>query len=537
MSTKPFGFLQEDFHSEVLSFLLELVSDQYPNKELILYNNIDRYNNRKKYTNRYKNLTVRSLDKYIPDMANNVCEKIFIISYDNVFHLSLLLPYRDQLIFIAHSSKHIKAYTDHNLTYFSLTSLLSTSFMLPLTKDISSFSSNYIEPSSDVKNIESMQSIKDKNLEVLMIVGSFFKNNKDIDVLEEILETKRYIIVICSSELTEDLRDFVHKHHDYVYIALNLSTDDLIYTINFFNIRYLLFTPPKDSKFYTSSWSGSLQFAFDHNLHLIMPNIIGQIYNFKNHCTICYNTTDDIISSLDSGEVLKYSVNESYQKIRDNVFTRNKVVLQFILDKKKSSQLGHYKINFTEDVISQVNKYQELLDSSIKYHADAENPEQAENIVRNRKIKYMANKTIIQVGIDDTIFPLSLLLLESTSKIIQFVQDLNTAKYFKDIFLYNNLYKRITFYNAVLGSENKTRDTYETFCLDTLRYENVGIIYIKDTLFGNFVTGGIDTIQKYNPLIFVHKTIENEYTNTDNLLSSIGYTKRDIGNFIIYINE
>jgi hypothetical protein len=536
---KPFGFLQEDFHSEVLSFLLELVSHHFPETELILYNNIDRYNNKRKYTQKYKNLIVKSLDTFIPDMVGDICEKIFVISYDNIFHLSLLLPYRDRLIFIAHSPKHIKAYQDHRIPYFALTSLLSTSFMLPLTNDVSHLSIEYVQPSDDVKNKEAMQNIKDRGFEILMMVGSFFNNNKDLEVIRSLLETKRYIIVICSSELTQDLQDFVREYEEYVYVALNLSTDDLIYTINFFNIRYLLFTPPRDSKFYTSSWSGSLQFAFDCNLRLVLPGIIAQMYDIKNPAIVCYNTTEDIISSLDSGDVLKYSVNEEYQKIRDRVFNRNQTVLQYILEEKPSSNLGHYKINFTEDVNNKVDMYQKLLDNSIKY-IDNESKLDANQIVQMRKTKYMQDKTILQVGIDDTIFSLSLLLLERTSKIVHFVQDLQRAKYFKELFVYNNLDKRITFYYAVLGSQNKAsydKNVPESFCLDTLKYTDpIGIIHIRGDLFSEFLLGAKDTIQKYKPLIFVYDNVNQKtsYTN-DNILLSNGYVAKFIDNYTLYM--
>jgi len=46
LRTLRLGFLQEDFHSEVLDFLLELCNNVYPDAHLILYNDIDRYNNK-----------------------------------------------------------------------------------------------------------------------------------------------------------------------------------------------------------------------------------------------------------------------------------------------------------------------------------------------------------------------------------------------------------------------------------------------------------------------------------------------------------
>ena len=110
MSLKPIGFLQEDFHSEVLDFLLELITSREPTRQIILYNRHDRYNNKDIYKQKYLNFTVRSLNNYIHDMVNNVCEKIIVVSYDNIFHIDLLEPYKDRLIFIAHSQDHIQLF-------------------------------------------------------------------------------------------------------------------------------------------------------------------------------------------------------------------------------------------------------------------------------------------------------------------------------------------------------------------------------------------------------------------------------------------
>ena len=44
-SLKPYGFLQEDFHSEVLDYLFELITYREPKRKLVLYNEVDRYQN------------------------------------------------------------------------------------------------------------------------------------------------------------------------------------------------------------------------------------------------------------------------------------------------------------------------------------------------------------------------------------------------------------------------------------------------------------------------------------------------------------
>ena len=174
---KPIGFLQEDFHSEVLSFLLELINFKHPNKKMIIYNHIDRYNNICIYENQYKNLQRRDLQSFLPDLNNNVCEYIFVISYDNVINFLMLLNYTNNLIFIAHSSKHIDTFKKFNVNFFSLTNLLSNRFMLPISK---------VKINVDVNNFtitENMETIKYNNLEKIIMVGSFFENNKDLKLL------------------------------------------------------------------------------------------------------------------------------------------------------------------------------------------------------------------------------------------------------------------------------------------------------------------------------------------------------------------
>ena len=115
-SLKPYGFLQEDFHSEVLDYLFELITYREPKRKLVLYNEVDRYQNLDIYKKKYTNLTTLGLDHFVPDLVNKACEKMFIISFDNVFHLHFLLHYKRDLVFMVHSSEHVCKLKKYNLS-------------------------------------------------------------------------------------------------------------------------------------------------------------------------------------------------------------------------------------------------------------------------------------------------------------------------------------------------------------------------------------------------------------------------------------
>lgn len=519
--TKPLGFLQEDFHSEVLSFLFELVSTKFPNRKMILYNIQDRYDNKSIYKQMYKNLEIRDLQSFFPDLNNNVCEKTFVISYDNIVHFSLFLQYKNDLIFITHSPKHVEIFKKHDVKYFALTGLLSTDFMLPITNKTLSkefFSDHKLN--ADVANMDIMQTIRNRNLTVLLIVGSFFENNKDIGLLKNIIDTKDYIIVVCTTELTKELTDFVKDNQDYVYVSLNLTTRDLRFTIAYFDIKYLLFTPPKESKFYTSSWSGSIQFAFDHDLHIIIPNIIAKIYDIDNPDVISYKCLDDIINGIkSSNKNITY-----YQKIRDDIFLRNKIVFDSLFNNIKTSNVGHFKINYHEhqsDVDNKVISYQKIIDT----------------ILTTGQLKeQLQNKLIISVDPDDTIFMLTSILLEHSCNVEAFISDYETAKYYKDIFTYNNKHNHIKFYHGLLGSTHQTshnKNIPETYTLDHLKYTKpVFIIYTNSDLVNDVILGALGTINTCNPFIFVKNKSIQKYNDTITLLKN--YSSITIDNFTIY---
>lgn len=519
MDSKPFGFLQEDFHSEVLSFLFELISYKEPNRQLILYNNIDKYNNREIYTSKFTNLEVVKLENFFPDLMSKRCEKVFIVSYDNILHFSFFLPFKQSLIFIAHSPKHVKHFRDHSVDFFSLSGFLSSCYMMPFTKNRLLLESDIIkdDDSKTERNQEYINKIiktKDENnMQVIMTLGSFLDNNRDIKLLHSLLDTGRFILIIFASEFTQCLQDIIKLYEDKIFVALNLSTRQVLYTIKELGISHLLFVPPSTSDFFTSSWSGSIQFAFENNIKIVMPKSLVDYYNVNTQGVIAYNLVEDIISGLSDTKNLDCT--NHYQMVRNRVFDRNSVIYDILLNRIQTRNLGHYKINYIYDVDNAIKNYQEIFKNCRKFN------------------EYLNDKIVIDIDPEDCILPLTC-LLSSKCKVVNFISNLECAKYFKNIFLYNDLDKRISFFNNVLTDVCKANYKYkdfilDSFTLDSFNYDNIGLISIKSELVESFMRGAQKTIIKSKPTIVIkHVTTPNDW------LLDLGYSYEVIKDCSIY---
>jgi hypothetical protein len=520
---KPLGFLQEDFHSEVLDFLFELVQNRDPDRKMILYNTSDRYNNKELYKKRY-NIEVKELTDYIPDMVNRVCEKIFIISYDNIFHFQLLLPYKEDLIIMAHSPKHIELCKKHNINYFSLTNLLSVQFMLPLKKNITNnriiytdlISSHKERVKRDMNTINYIKNLQNQNCKVIMMLGSFFNNNKDIELLRQLLNTKHYILMVYTNEESKELVNLIQEYKEYVFASMNLPTLEILNDIEFFDIKYLLFAPPKNSNFYTSSWSGSIQFAFDYNLHIIIPEELANMYNMNNKGIVTFNNVNDIILKTTMDECVEY--NNELQKIRDKVYDRNNIVFDVLIGLRNYQKLGDYCIEYatnSNDNIVKLDLYKNII-NSLKL-----------------KIEKLQCKDILDINNNSCLFSLVMMILEKTCNVIKFVEDMELAKMYKDIFMYNNLHNRIKIYHSKIGSTNVHRNGLDYFTLDHLCYNNVGLIHIKSSDLDDILKGGEQTIIKNNPILFIENVDSTEINSV--FLEKLGYQKIVFEYYTIYV--
>lgn len=337
MNTVPIAFLQEDFHSEVLDFLFELISKNSPNTQLIWYNNIDKYDNKALYQIKYPNLIIKGLHDFLPDLINDVFHKCFVISYDNIINVTFLLNYVSKFIFIAHSPKHIKLFNHLNLNYFSLTPLLSNNFMLPILHECNPKRtiSNRLGNQVNIEILDQMkQQAIEQNLIIITTVGYFQNDNKDLNLIHNLLSSKRILLLSFVPQISTELQELSEKNVGYIFLACSLSTSEIQFTIDYLNIKYLLFTPSLESKFYKESWSGSIAFAIDNDLNLIMPKMLSDYYNLNSPTIITYEQQEtglNIINTLQIRQNDNTIKNVDLQWIRNNVWLYNCQWIQKLL--------------------------------------------------------------------------------------------------------------------------------------------------------------------------------------------------------------
>lgn len=339
MSLKPIAFLQEDFHSEVLDFLFELITVQYPYVPIVLYNNWDRYNNKNLYKLKYSNLVIKNLKEFIKDLTDNNFQKCFVVSYDNIINLTFLINYSHKFVFIAHSPQHIELFSKYNLHYFSLTSLLSNHYMLPILHHCNPQINytNRLEQQVNTEILDQMKQISiNQDLTIVITLGYFQKDNKDLHLIHNLLDSKKILMLSFVPHISEELDELSKKNIGYIFVACNLSTSEILFTINYLNIKYLLFAPNENSKFYKESWSGSIAFAINNNLNLIMPKILSDYYKITTFSMIVYDQQENgqnIINNIQSRKINNNFDNYDLQEIRNSIWNNNTVkFLSYLMD-------------------------------------------------------------------------------------------------------------------------------------------------------------------------------------------------------------
>ena len=507
---KPIGFLQEDFHSEVLDFLCELVTNIYPNRQLNLYNDKDKYNNKDIYKEKYRNFNIKRLEDFIPDMTNKTCEKIIVVSYDNIFHLRLLQPYTDHLIFIAHSDKHVYSFKELNMNYFTLTSLLSKeNFMLPILKT----SKKYIPEKFEMKpgNKQSILELKSvahtKNLTIIMTVGYFLTDNKNFTLIRNLLKTRKILLLVYTPELSNELYNLILEFPDNVFTGIDLNTSEIKLNIEMINIKYLLFAPPNDSLFYKSSWSGSIAFAFDNDLHIIMPTELADLYNLNNGGVVVYddeNDIDSIIDNLNKNDIHFNLLQES----RNSIYNRNEIVFDTLLQTNfVDSNLG--KIFYKNINYKHTNEFHNLTQKILNEIA-------------------LDNGLVIDTSSEFGIFSLIILNVSKTCKVINFEKDIDLAKIQKKTYLYNNVINRVKIYNNHVGNKcqrniNINHQDLDMISLDSLEINNqVRVIKMDSEYSKDIMRGSKTIIGNCKPIIIIKG---EDYNSSDNTLYEYNYTR------------
>lgn len=525
---KPIGFLQEHFHSEVLDFLFELFSNLNSDQELILYNDVDKYDNKSNYLKKYKKLCVKSLDYFLPDLMNKHCEKTIIVSYDNIIHLNLLSTYKNELLFVSHSKKHVIELETLGLNYFSLTPLLSKIHMLPIVKNI--YNTNN-KPDFNILNADILNDIKSKKskFEIILMIGYFLKNNKNIELVRQLVLSNNVILIIFIPEVTIEVKSLINEFPDKIFAAVNLPSEQIQYNIEFLKVKYILFSPSKDSVFYKESWSGSIAFGFNNNLCLIMPESLANMYNINNNALITYTNNDPIFDSKNIIEKLKNNNQNDYiselQKTRNQIFDQNCLILHRLINTKYNYTTFHYG-----EIILESDKNFDFKNINLdcKFFI---------NFVQQNNINI--NDTLI-IDTNSDLGNFGLQILDSYDKctIYNFEKNIEKAKLQKQSYTINGHVNRFKIYNNYVGDMLKSNVkineiTLDMFTIDSFSFDKkISVIKIDSDFQNDILTGALNTINKYKPIIIITNVKGGLLQNS--ILVDIGYNYLHNNNCVLY---
>ena len=479
------GIIYEDYHSEVVEFLLELLQFKY-DLNITLYNNEDRYDNLDIYLKKYNRIQKRSIKYFVKDLANDVCNKYIVVTYGNLFSLNLVEDFSEKLIFIAHNENQLNQIEKLKLKYITLSSLLAKKgkedwkYMLPICKD-SEIKNNY----NDVKFFEKPENeeirrvkIIENKLKPIMVIGHFFKNNKDIELIKKLLDTKGIYLFIFTPNMSDELEE-LSKYASHIYCGINFKTKMIERLIEKYNIKHVLFAPPQDSAFFDSQWSGSIAFALNRNMTVVMPEELAKEYKIKEY-SVTYKSILDINTNF-----VKSLVEKDVKPARLNIYKRNEIVMDLLLFSKHQN----YKIEngcFTKEDVG-LDNTDELI----------------ENINKGSSVM-LINTPTARIALD-------LVKKNDIRNIIICNEDLEVCKMQKATIILHNYTEYIKIYNEKISNKGITIDSFECN-LDIIIKEGDDIDEIK---------GKSKTISRDKPRIISI----NKETN-DNVLDIEGYISK-----------
>jgi FkbM family methyltransferase len=442
------GFVFESYHSEVLEFLLDIYHRQY-NASLIVYNNTDSYGNIAEYKELYPgSLVVKPLSELVPDIVQNYCEKFVLLTFENLFLPSLLVNYKDKLLFITHNQKQLSMVKSCGFDYFALTpAVCNTNWMLPLTLKTSSTVALPYTPTQ--KELEALRILKEsspKDLTPVMTIGHFREDNKDLKVIEQLLESKKIMLFVFTKNISKCLQDLAKKHPKHLVCFLNHSTSAVRYFMKEFDIKHVLYAPPQP--FPDQVWSGTLAFAFTNNLVLVMPEYFKELYKMHTPNVLGYTP-----SNID--ECLHTIVNKSngegdHENVAflESVVKTNTAIVESWrpLDGIAECHSTEYGRIFclNNDVIGR-----EIMSNG--YH---------EKGIVETLAKHVTDNTVcIDVGSNIGSTSLGIMNLQPHCQVISFEAQTYLAQLQKKTMLVNHLHDRIRIYNNAVGHTFKENIT------------------------------------------------------------------------------
>lgn len=455
------GFLTENFHTEVLEYLFQL----HQNDTIILYNNCDRYDNINIYKKMYQNITVKKLNEFIYDLTNDIFTKAYLTSFDNIIVPELLTKYTHKLIYIGHSPGHIQLFAKLRLQFVSLTPLLRVknlvNFMLPICG-------------------ENTKAIKGKR-DSLCLIGLFKKDNKNIELIDNLLENGIHLTLFTMLE-TELVKAYNTKYENFK-VHVGKTTEETLQIIKTDEIGFLLFAPNEPSDYTRNKWSGSIAFAYNNGIPLVVSKEIKDIYELEGVVSYDSNDAIELIQNCNSYYEREDEERTKVRAFQDKVYERNvllkSVIFNSIPEKNvvctMSEHGGIFVLN--NDIIGG-----KLLKGD--YHEKILIKQVHDLLDQSRET------VIVDVGSNIGTTVLGFLDTNPKCKVISFEAQGFLAKLQKKTMILNNVTKRVKIYNNAIGHtclENITLSG--KFCsIDSLQSTNAPIDY-TDTKVRNF--GGL----------------------------------------------
>lgn len=538
------GFLTDNYHTEVLDFLFELFSDadQY---EMILYNDHDNYNNWKIYENRYKNLSRRKISKFIGDLHENYCDKIFLVTYENLFALRVFDEYKDKIIVICHNETSLKDSVVGKYDHITLTPMflmnyysLNYNWMFPIVKNHQTID-EISKDVSDKKKLNGPERIK------IMTIGAFDENNKDIAKVHELLQhddIELHIFLMTVSGIVKEL----DKKYDNVFVREKISTESILQYIQKFGIQYVLYIPKQDSEFLLKGrWSGCISFAYSNNIPLILPKSIADNNKFLG-CVTYENGKDSLYKNL-----IDYHNSDTENKTKDiwnfkrknwernilmrdtllklngifNAFTNFGIVC---LEDKSKTEIISNREYISGNVLEYLYKNTNETDKKIQ--------EKSEKTQEKSEKKQLVININSEYGVENFMIN----SVNKTVEILSIERDIQKCKLQKSSILLN-FYNNIRVFHSKISNINEPDEIdVDKITLDSLlknmdinldNYEEIVIHVNESDLEENKIIlhGSRRLIKKYKPTFIFYKGI-----NYDNLFKKyIQYKFYELDNRII----
>lgn len=563
------GFLAEDFHTEVLDYLFELHNSS--EFDLILYNTNDRYNNLEIYKLKYPNIKIKDVSYFILDLTSGLFDKAYMVSYDNVIVPEMLKLYKSKLIFIAHHQRHIQLFSFLNMDFITLTPGLfidkkNINYTLPIIKG------------SDTNFILNQTDKKDNDINIALI-GAFTRYNKNLETINHLINHNiKLHVFTCNKDVFLDEISTAYPSNFILYKAK--TTNEILKTIKENNIQFIGLFPNHDSNFFKNQWSGSIAFAYNHNIPIILPEKIAELYNLKGH--VSYQSNDDIIYNMEKflGEYNKYE--SEFYKFKNDIYERNRLIISIVLNNYNDFQDNKNILCTMTDYGGIYLLKNDIIGRKIlnnNYH-NKELLGWLESYIMNNTI---SNYTILDIGSYIGSFSLGLLSLDKNINIISIEPQSYIAKLQKKTMILNNYINKIKIYNNAIGHKclqniqmsnklthmdsisqteeaivdyndqnvrnygglqlGKDGESVDMITIDSLKLNALEILKIDAEGSEKLILyGAQNTIKKYKPIIIYeynwknNEIIDNLFDITDNIknfnivnyLLSLGYKTENV---------